>query len=91
MDDNYNIFAWSNIIIKYFNDGDLEVEELNSLDNLLYFYKEYINSIENKKELLEIDSSIRLFYIIPLIIFCLEKYIEKNGKPFSQEIVQHYF
>lgn len=77
LDDNYSIFAWSNIIIKYFNDEDLEVEELNSLDNLLYFYKEYINSIENKKELLEIDSSIRLFYIIPLIIFCLEKYIEK--------------
>jgi hypothetical protein len=34
-------------------------------------------AMTNKKEFFDIDSALKVFYIIPLLIFCLEKNIEK--------------
>ena len=49
---------WKNIIIKYFNKGILNTDELESIEDFDFkFAKE-------------------AFYMIPLLIFCLEKYIE---------------
>jgi hypothetical protein len=56
---NEKIPLWQNIIVKYFYDDNLTVEEVNSIYDINY------------------DQSIQAFYTIPLLIFCLESYIEK--------------
>lgn len=50
----------SNFIIKYFNNIDISIEDLDVLQNLKY------------------QSSIYLFYYIPIIIFILEYYIKRK-------------
>lgn len=50
---------WVNIIIKYFNGGNITDDEIKSVENIHF------------------DDSMRAFYIIPLLIFCLENAIEK--------------
>lgn len=50
---------WRNIIIKYFNNTDITIEELESINEIDFSYSK--------------DA----FYTIPLLIFCLEKNIEK--------------
>ena len=70
-------FLWENILIKYFNDGVLDTDEINSAQELIYNFKRIIESSIEKDEFLQFDSSVKVFYIIPLLIFCLEKFIEK--------------
>ena len=53
---------WQNIIVKYFYDNDITIEELNSIDDI------------------DFTASKDAFYIIPLLIFCLEKFIENALK-----------
>lgn len=55
---NEPLNLWKNILIKYFNNGVLTTEDLNSIDNIKFSYSK------------------EAFYIIPLLIFCLENYIE---------------
>ena len=74
----YDYFLWENIIIKYFNDEPYTSDEVESIDNIIYKFKDIIRmAIEDKKSFFDVDSSIKVFYIIPLLIFCLEKGIEK--------------
>lgn len=75
--DLYNYFLWENVIIKYFNNEDLDTDEIENIDNLLYKFKDMMQYSIDKNELLEFDSAVKMFYIIPLIIFCLEKAIVK--------------
>lgn len=55
---------WKNIIIKYFHDNDLNENEIKSID-------EWDFKGSDAQE---------VFYLIPLVIFCLERYIEKALK-----------
>ena len=50
---------WQNIIVKYFNGGDITEEEVQSIEDIHF------------------DTSISAFYLIPILIFCLENTIEK--------------
>lgn len=56
------IDLWKNVFIKYFNNGVLTTEEIESIEDIDY---------NNAKE---------YFYLIPLLIFCLEKFIENTLK-----------
>ena len=53
---------WKNIIIKYFYDEDITIDELKSIENLRFEYAK------------------NAYYIIPILIFILEKYITKTLK-----------
>ena len=72
----YDYFLWENIIIKYFNNEPLNEDEINNIDNLIYKFQDMVDLSRNKKELFDFDSALKVFYIIPVLIFCLEKYIE---------------
>jgi hypothetical protein len=74
--DLYDYFLWENIIIKYFNNEPLNEDEINNIDNLIYKFQDMVDLSRNKKELFDFDSALKVFYIIPVLIFCLEKYIE---------------
>ena len=50
---------WRNIIVKYFNGGEITEKEVQSVVDMHF------------------DKSITAFYIIPVLIFCLENTIEK--------------
>ena len=69
-------FLWENIIIKYFNDGVINEDEINNIDNLIYKFQDMVDLSRTKKELFEFDSALKVFYIIPVLIYCLEYYIE---------------
>lgn len=58
-DTEINSPLWMNIIIKYFNGGEIIPAEVESIINL------------------DFNDSISAFYIIPVLIFCLEYAIEK--------------
>jgi hypothetical protein len=74
----YDYLLWENIIIKYFNNEPYNFDEVEAVDNIIFKFKDIIRmAIEDKKTFLDIDSSVKVFYIIPLLIFCLEKGIEK--------------
>ena len=74
----YDYFLWQNIIIKYFNDEVVDSDEVESIDNLIFKFKDIIElAATDKEKYFEFDSAVKVFYIIPLIIFCLEKGIEK--------------
>lgn len=51
---------WKNVIIKYFYDENLTIDEVNSIKNLNFDYAK------------------NAYYIMPLLIFILEKYITKT-------------
>lgn len=70
-------FLWENILIKYFNDGIIDEDEIISVDNIIYKFQDMVELSRTKKELFDFDSALKVFYIIPLIIFCLEYAIEK--------------
>lgn len=53
---------WKNILVKYFYNDDLSVEEIKSIEHLKFEYSK------------------NAYYIIPLLIFILEKYIVKALK-----------
>lgn len=73
----YDYFLWENILIKYFNNGIIDEDEVKSIDNILYKFEDLIEVANDMKELLDLDSALKVFYIIPLLILCLEKSIEK--------------
>ena len=73
----YNYFLWENIIIKYFNNGVLNSDEIESIDNIIYKFKDMIQYSIEKDDLIDFDNAVKMFYIIPILIFCLEKFIEK--------------
>lgn len=76
--DFYEYFLWENVLIKYFNDGILNTDEIEAIDNIIFKFKDIINlSVNDKDTFLDVDSALKVFYIIPLLIFCLEKGIEK--------------
>ena len=53
---------WQNILIRYFNNTTITIDELNAIDEM------------------DFTTSKDAFYIIPLLIFCLERAIEKALK-----------
>ena len=73
----YDYFLWENIIVKYFNDESIDTDELNSIDNLIFKYKDILDMAMGEDTKFDIDNASKVFYIIPLLIFCLEKSIEK--------------
>lgn len=75
--DLIDYFLWENIIIKYFNNGIIDQDEVESIDNFIFKFQDMIEAADNKKELLDFNSALKVFYIIPLLIFCLENAIEK--------------
>ena len=70
-------FLWENIIIKYFNNGIIDQDEIENIDNLLFKFQDMVDLATNKKEILDFNGALKVFYIIPLLIFCLEDAIEK--------------
>ena len=72
----YDYFLWENIIIKYFNHGILTEDEINNIDNIMFKFEDMLELSKNKKELFDFNSALKVFYIVPILIFCLEKYIE---------------
>jgi len=75
--DLYDYFLWENIIIKYFNDEAINTDELYSIDNLIFKYKDILDMAMGEDTKFDIDNASKVFYIIPILIFCLEKSIEK--------------
>ena len=70
-------FLWENIIIKYFNNGIIDQDEVEAIDNFIYKFQDMVDIADNKKEILDFNGALKVFYIIPLLIFCLEDAIEK--------------
>jgi hypothetical protein len=74
----YDYFLWENVIIKYFNNEPYTEDEVNSIDNIIYKFKDIMElALNNKEKFFDVDSALKVFYIMPLLIFCLERGIEK--------------
>ena len=73
---NENITSNKDNQININNINDESKEE--DLDNGYAKFCENFSEISiEKDEFLQFDSCVKVFYIIPLLIFCLEKFIEK--------------